>query len=471
MNGRLMLAVLPFENLTGDATQEYFSDGLTEEMIAQLGRLDPGHLGVIARTSVMHYKHSEARLEGIGTELGVQYILEGSVRRNANRVRVTARLIQLRQPTQMWEQQYDRDLNNLLMLQTEIAQEIANEINLTLSKGTNQRSVLAASRAPSVYEAYDLYLEGRYFWNKRTARGLRRASEYFQKAIEKDPSYARAYAGLADTYALMSGYNVIPPLESMPKARAAAEAAVRLDEGLAEAHNSLAVIAQNYDWDWRTAEKEYRRAIELDPNYATAHHWYAEHLALMGRFDEAFAEIERARELDPVSLIIATDRGAILYFSRRYDLAIAQFRAVLDMEPNFPRAHMLTFSYAQKGKNAEALEDLEKWRQVDDNPWRPMMLAYVYGHSGQQAKAQRAMKGLWELNRRHKLDPIMAAVAYVGMGDNERSLDWLEKAYADHSSSLTALKVDPIYDPLRSAPRFQELLGRMAFPPERSSDH
>ena len=459
-NGRLMLAVLPFENLTGDAGQDYFSDGLTEEMITQLGQLDPAHLAVIARTSVMHYKQNPGPMEQIRHELGVQYVLEGSVRRDADKVRISAQLIQMSDQTHVWARQYDRELSNLLALQGEIAKEIAREIKLTLGDPKRSDSAAQLPLSPNAYAAYDLYLKGRYFWNKRTPQGFERAVECFQQALEKDPGYARAYVGLADSYALMSEYDMVPPKVQMPKARAAARRAVELDEKLSEAHASLAMIAQNYDWDWNTAEKEYRRAIELDPNYATAHHWYAEYLALVGRFDEAFVEIDRARQLDPLSLIIATDRGAILYFSRQYDPAIEQFRAVLDMEPNFPRAHMLVFAYVEKGMYAEALADVEKWQRSDDNPWSWMMLAYVYGRSGQQVKAGAALKELEKSSRRGKVGPLSIAVAYIGMGDKEKAIAWLEKAYAERSIS-TALKVDAIYDPLRSDPHFRALLRRV----------
>jgi TolB-like protein/DNA-binding winged helix-turn-helix (wHTH) protein/Tfp pilus assembly protein PilF len=460
-SGRLMLAFLPFENLTGDAGQDYFSDGLTEEMIAQLGRLNPDHLGVIARTSVMHYKHSQEQLEQIGRELGVQYVLEGSVRRDSDKVRISAQLIQTKDQTYLWARQYDRELTNLLALQGEIAQEIANGNQLTIDDPKRVESAHQASLSPEAYEAYDLYLKGRYFWNKRTTQGLQHAMEYFEQAIAKDPSYARAYAGLADSYALMSGYSLAPQNEFMPKARAAAQRAVELDGRLAEAHTSLALITENYDWDWQNAEKEYRRAIQLDPNYATAHHWYAEYLAYQGRFDEAFAESERARQLDPLSLIIATDNGAILYFSRQYDRAIKQFRSVLDMEPNFPRAHLLVFAYVQKGLFADALADIEKWRRNDDAPGIWSIQAYVYGRSGKQAEARRALEKLQQLNRRQQMDPAAIALAYVGMDNKDDAFAWLQKAYSEHSNALTALKVDPIYDPLRRDPRFQELLRRV----------
>ena len=462
-NGRLMLAVLPFENLTGDASQDYFSDGMTEEMIARLGSLDPLHLGVIARTSVMQYKHNKETLDQIGRELGVQYALEGSFRRDpGGGLRITAQLIKVQDQSHLWVRQYDREPGNLLAIQGDIAQEIANEIEFRI--GSNERTKPAdrASLSPSESAAYELYLKGRFFSNKRTVQGLRQASEYFQQAVAKDPQYAPAYAGLAESYALMGAYSGSPQVEYIAKARTAVKRALELDEGLPEAHTALAVIAQNYDWDWATAEKEYRRAIQLNPNYATGHHWYAECLALQGRFGEAFPEIESARQLDPLSLIIAADYGAILYFSRQYDRAIEQFRSVLDMEPNFPRAHMLVWAYTQKGMFADALADAEAWRQTDSSPnWSWVMIAYVSGRSGDQARAKLALERLKRVETHGALDPLSFAVAYIGMGNNDQALGWLEKACAERSSSLTALKVDPTYDPLRNDPRFQELVRRV----------
>jgi tetratricopeptide (TPR) repeat protein len=245
----------------------------------------------------------------------------------------------------------------------------------------------------------------------------------------------------------------------MPKARAAALRALKLDERLPEAHTALAVIAQNFDWDWPTAEKEYRRAIQLNPNYATGHHWYAECLALQGRFDEAFREIATARQLDPLSLIIATDYGALLFFARQYDRAIEQFRSVLEMEPNFPRAHMLAVVYAQKGLFAEALADVKTWDR--GNPWSWAMIAYISGRAGDQAPAKLALEHLRRLKQRDAVDSLCFAVAYIGMGNNDKALVWLRKAYLEHSSSLSALKVEPTYDPLRGDPRFQDLVRRV----------
>ena len=458
--GRLMLAVLPFQNLTGDSTQEYFSDGLTEEMISQLGNLDPQHLGVIARTSVMHYKSSQAALDQVGRELGVQYVLEGSVRRDASNVRITAQLIQTKDQSHVWARQYDRELKGLLSLQGEIAQEIADEIQLTLGE---HKSVVATAPggSPQNYEAYDLYLKGQYFFNKRTATGLNEAIGYFQQAAVKDPNYARAYAGLADCYALMSGYTSRPPAEFIPKARAAALRALQIDDNLPEAHTALALIVQAYDWDWQTSEREFQRAIALNPNYSTAHHWYAEHLMWRGRFDEALQESERARQLDPLSLIIASDNGAILYFSRQYDRAIEKWRSVLELDPDFLRAHLIKGAYTEKGMFAEALADDDRLRPkdvpADYLSWR----AYIEGRAGHAADARHALNELLDANRHQPVDPMLIANGYVGVGDKDRALAWLEKAYMQHSNELVTLKVSPLYDPLRGDPRFQDLMRRV----------
>jgi len=465
-NGRIMLAVLPLDNLTGDPGQDYFSDGLTEELIGRLGNLDPERLGVIARTSVMQFKRGQKPLGWLGRELGVQYVLEGSVRRDLERVRITAQLIEVEGQTHVWARNYDRELSGLLAVQDEIAQAVAAEIQVTLSGRERPDMSPSPALSSAKLDAYDLYLKGRYFWNKRTAVGLQRAATLFEQAIAQDPTYARAYAGLADTYALMTGYDTLADAEECaPKARAAALRALELDEQLAEAHVSFAVITQEYDWDWETAEREFQRAIELDPNYATAHHWYGEHLALRGRFEEAFAEMDRARQLDPLSLIIATDNGVFLYFSRQHDRAIEQLRAVLEREPNFPRAYMLAYVYVQTGRFAEALALVERWQRIDDGPWVFAVLAYVHGRSGEPEEAQRALERLRSFSRTRSSDPGPLIIAHLGMGHLQEALALLEKAYQEYPPGFTALKVDPLYDPLRGDPRFQDLLRRVRLAP------
>jgi TolB-like protein/DNA-binding winged helix-turn-helix (wHTH) protein/Tfp pilus assembly protein PilF len=464
---RVLLAVLPFENLTGDASQEYFSDGMTEEMITEMGGLEPERLGVIARTSVMFYKRNPKPLDQVGRELGVQYVLEGSVRRDADKVRVTAQLIRVQDQTHLWARQYDRELKDVLALQSEIAQEIGDEIQYTLGDQPKAKAARhpAALVPVTSYEAYDLYLKGRYFWNKRTPEGFLQAAEYFQQAIDKDPNYARAYAGLADSFALRSTWLQGPQNEFMPKARTAALRALQLDETLAEAHTSLALIVESYDYDWQTAEKEFRRAIQLNPDYATAHQWYAEYLSWQGRFDEALAESERARELDPLSLIIATDQGAILYFSRQYDRAIAQFRAVLEMDPNFNRARsMMMYACAQNGRFTEAEAEVERAHAPADSAWWWATKAYLYGQEGRTAEAEVALEKFKKLavGSNPDLNPWSLA-AYAATGHKDQALDLLQKGYLHHYNFVTLLKVEPVYDPLRSDPRFQDLLQRIGF--------
>lgn len=462
---RVMVAVLPFQNLTGDPAQDYFSDGLTEEMITALTRLNEGRLGVIARTSVMVYKQSPKPLDQIGRELGVQYVMEGSVRRDSSRIRINAQLIQIKDQTHLWAREYNRELNNSLALQTEIAQEIGDEIQASLGADNVVKAVnrVAPTHSTASYEAYDLYLKGRYFWNKRTSAGFWQAASYFQQATAKDPGYASAYAGLADTYGLMSTWYAEPQQEYMPKAKAAALQALALDDSLAEAHASLALVAENYDYDWQTAEKEFRRAIQLNPDYATAHQWYAEYLAWQGRFDEALAESELARRLDPMSLIIATDRGAILFYARQYDRAIEQFRAVLDMDPGFANARsFVAASYVQQGKFVEALKENELVGTGENSPWYWAFKAYIYNHSGNVAQAQHALAKFEALSSKLRSDAILARlIAYNGSTQHEKVMSLLEQAYKEHSAAVTNIKVDPRYDNLRKDQRFQALLARM----------
>jgi TolB-like protein/DNA-binding winged helix-turn-helix (wHTH) protein/Tfp pilus assembly protein PilF len=455
------LVVLPLKNLSSDPEQEYFSEGLTDELVTHLASLEG--LRVISRASAMQYKDSRKPLRTIAKELNVDAVVEGSVFRSDGRVRITARLVEAASDRHVWAKSYERDHRDILDLQNEVTRDIAQNIKLNLTPAARER--LAASR-PIDPEAHEDYLRGRYYWGKRRPAELKTATSYFEKAIARDPQYARAYAGLADAYSVIRAYNLAPQNESIRQARAAALRALELDDGLAEAHTSLGLIAQIYDWDWKTAEQQYRRALELDPNYATAHHWYAELLAYGGRFDDAFAEIERARQLDPLSLIIATDRGEILYLSRDYDRAVAQVRGVLEMEPNFLQAHyILVFSLVQKGLFADALADVEKWRGSDETPWSLMMQAYVHGRAGQHVQARRAVEKLEQLQRHRPLDPAPLLLAHIGLGNKEAAFTWLDQAYSEHSTALPSLKVNPIYDPLRDDPRFQGLMRRIGLVP------
>jgi DNA-binding winged helix-turn-helix (wHTH) protein/tetratricopeptide (TPR) repeat protein len=326
------------------------------------------------------------------------------------------------------------------------------------STASNRQPALS-SRSP---EADDLYFKGMYFWNKRTVAGFHQAIGYFQQATTIDPNYALAYAGLANSYTLLTGYSTASGSLYMPQARAAAMRALKLDPGSAEAHTALALIVQNQDRDWQTAGKEYRRAIELNPNYATAHHWYAEHLMWLGRFDEALSESDRARQLDPLSLIIAADYGAILYFSRQYDRSIEQFRTVLRKDPDFGRATIITYACVEKRRFAEALAEAEVVRRFyGDGPWYWSNLAYIYGRAGQLERARRALEKLEKLSIHDPLDPVTMLWAHLGMGDKEEALADLDRAYSGHFPILITLRVEPAFDPLRSDPRFQDLLRRV----------
>ena len=460
---RKTIAVLPFENLTGDPAQDYFADGLTEEMIFQVGALDPAHLGVIARTSVMRYKNSSESTAAIGRDLGAEYLLESSVRRNASRVRVSTQLIRVSDQTNLWSREYDRESKDLLALQSEIARQIAGGIDIELGDSTSPKPA-AAPMTPDSYEAYDLYLRGLFFWNKRTMAGFRQAIYYFQQSVRKDPASARAYAALADSYTLESGYAGLPPGDLRQKARAAAQRAVELDPSSAEAHTAAALVAEDCDWDWKTAEDEYRRALKLSPNYATAHHWYGEYLSFVGRFDDAGAEFEEARQLDPLSLIVATDYGVTLYYERRFDDAIRQFRSVLDRDPSFPRAGIMELAYLEKGMKPDVLADLQKESTVvDESPWRWSNDAYMNGRLGRIEEARKDLRHLMQLNERQPADPIVFATAYLGLDENDLAVASLQKAFAEHSITLTSLNVNPLYDPLRSDPRFQDIVRKMNF--------
>lgn len=320
--------------------------------------------------------------------------------------------------------------------------------------------------SPVSGEVRDLYLKGMYFGNKRTVAGFQQAIECFQQATTLDPNYALAYAGLANSYTLLTAYSSASATLYMPQARAAATRALELDQNLSEAHTALALIVQNDDWDWQTSEKEYRRAIELNPAYATAHHWYAEHLMWLGRFDEALSESERARQLDPLSLIIAADNGAILYFSRQYDRAIEQFRTVLRKDPNFTRAGIIAYAYVEKGMFTEALAEAEMpYRLYGEGPWYWSRLAYIYGREGQPERARRELEKLEKLSRHEQVDPVTMLWSHLGEGNKEEALADLEKAYSEHFGILTTLKVEPAFDPLRTDPRFQDLLRRVHLAP------
>src|SRR5262249_39228989 len=433
-------------------------DGMTDALITDLAQISS--LKVISRTSAMHYKGTRKTLPEIARELNVDAVVEGAVLRSGDRVRITAQLIRTASDQHLWAEAFEGELRDALTLQSDVARAITNQIRAKL---TQQPARLERNVSP---QAYQLYLKGRYFWNKRTGEGFKTAIQYFDQAIAEQPAYAAAYAGLADSYLLLGGYYVVSQNESIPMARTAAQKALELDSSLADAHATLGLIAMNYDWNWTEAERQYRQAIALNPNYPTAHHWYAEYLTLVGRSEESLAEIQVAQQLDPLSLIISSDRGKYLHMRRQYDGAIAQFRKTLKMDPNYVQAHIyLAFAQIEKHMFAQTIADLEKIRVSDDSRLSVALLIYAYAAVGRRAEAMRTFSELKRLAGREHVDPTCFIVSYLGLGDNEQALSWLEKAYAEHSVALTGMKVAPMYDPLRTDPRFQDLQRRIGLPP------
>ncbi|HEY3203865.1 MAG TPA: protein kinase, partial [Thermoanaerobaculia bacterium] len=454
------LAVLPLENLSRDPEQEYFADGMTEELIATVSQISA--LRVISRTSVMQYKAARKPLPEIARALNVDAVVEGSVLLSGNRVRVTAQLIQARGDRHLWAKSYERDLREVLSLQGEVARAIAQEIQAKLTP--QEQASLSATR-PVDSEAHEAYLKGRYSLNKSTEESIRKAIEYFNQAIAKDPGSGRAYAGLADSYsALRSVYAA--PREVMPKAKAAAIKAVELDEKLPEAHVSLANVKFFYDFDWPGAEKEFQRALELNPNSADAHEAYATYLAAMERHAEAATHIERAERLDPLSLLVLTDAAWVFYCAREYDQAIEASRKAVDLDQRFwPAYTYLGLAYEKKGRFAEAIAALEKARELDDNPTILEMLGGAYAASGRRDDARKVLGELTERSKKGYVCPYEVATVYVGLGEKDSALRWLEKAEEDRADCVPWMRPDPKLDPLRSDPRFRELLRRVGFPP------
>ncbi len=461
--GRIMLVVLPFENLSGEPDQNYFSEGLTEEMIAQLGRLHPRRLGVIARTTAMHYKGTSKRADQIGQELGVHYILEGSVRRTPDRVRITAQLIQTSDQTHLWAETYDRKLADVLDIQRDVARRISRSLAVELIP--EQQAALGRTSTKNT-AAHEAYLKGRYFWNRRTEEGFAKALEYFDQAIRHDPGYALAYAGLADAYDSLGLYGGIPPGAARLRAKEAALKALEIDDKLAEAHTSLAYAMVLFDWDWPGAEKEFKRAVELDPNYLTGHHWYGLFLTLMGRFDEALRQIDLALKPDPLSMVMNSHKGWILYFAHRFPQAISQLRKALDIDPLYPLTYyFLGLAYLQDAMINDAIRAFQRANELSEgHPGLVAGLAQAYGAQGNMAEAGRFLDQLQEMSVRRYVSPYHAAGVYASLGDRDRAFELLERTYAERSGWMAHLKVDPAVDPLRSDPRFRDLFKRVGLP-------
>ncbi len=452
------LAVLPLENLSHDASQDYFSDGMTDELITELGQISG--LRVISRTSMMTYKGAHKSIPQIAHELNVDAVVEGTVLRSGNQVRITAQLIQADADKHLWARSYEGEFRDTLALQNQVAIAIAGQIRTRLNRPED--AGLKNSRTVNP-EAYEAYLKGRYFWNKRTADGLTKAVDYFNVALQKDPAYAPAYAGLADSYALMGDweYGVLAPKEAFPKAKAAAAKALELDDTLGEAHTSLAFCLDVFDWAWDSAGREFKRAIELNPGYATAHDWYAWHLIMLGQNSEAVAEMRKAESLDPLSLIISADMADILLIARLFDESMQQSRRTIEMAPEFAVAHyQLAQAFAQKHRFSEAIEEFQKAIALSaGNKTFKSTLAYTYAMSGRKDDATNILSDLANRSNRGFSNASEIALVYVGLDNKDEAMSWLETAYKERFNPSILLR--PCFDPLRSDPRFQDLLHRM----------
>jgi TolB-like protein/Tfp pilus assembly protein PilF len=456
---RIMLAVLPLENLSADQEQEYFADGLTDELITELGRLSPQRLGVIARTSAMRYKRTTKGIDQIGRELGVDYIVEGAVRRDGSRVRITAQLIRVSDQTHVWAHSYERQLQDVLLLQSELASAIAAEVQVKLVP--QPRSQAAAEHRVNP-EAYEACLKARFLWNRRTRDDLYRALEFFSKSIEKDRDYAPAFAGLADTYLVLLDYRHIAPNEALALATAAAVNALRLDERLADAHTSLA-HAKLHALDWDGAEQEFRRAIQLGPGYAPAHFYYANLLTGHSRFEEGIAAAREALKLDPVSTVAEANLAILLYIAGRLDEALESSRKAIEMEPGLPIAYDdLGRILLEKGASSEAIAALEKAVSLSHRSGRYLSsLGYAYGVTGRADLAREILAELTERSKQRYVASSDFAFVNAGMGERDQAIYWLERACEERDSHLPFLQVDPRLASLRADPRFKALLKRL----------
>jgi TolB-like protein/Tfp pilus assembly protein PilF len=455
------IAVLPFENLSEEKGNAYFADGIQEEILTRLAKI--ADLKVISRTSTQQFQSKPADLSEIGKRLGVANILEGSVQRSADQVRVNVQLIKAATDAHLWADTFDRKLTDIFAVESDIATTIAETLQAKL---TGSEKAAIAKRPTANPEAYELYLKGRFFWNKRTAADLRTAIDYFNQALGKDPSYALAYAGLSDSYDLLPFYGAASPADSRPQAKAAAKKALELDDTLAEAHTSLASVLTD-ELDFEQSAKEYERAIQLNPNYATARQWLAYGpLVALGEFDRAIAEGERAVELDPLSLIINANLGTTYFLARRYDQAIAQLRKTIEMDPRFYNAHWnLGIAFQLKGQLDEAIAEYRKAVELNDDPSALALLGQAYARAGQREEAQRILARLSEEAKSRYVHAYSFALMYLALGDKERAIDEMERAYRERAApDVWLIRVDPMLDDLRGHPRFEALVQKVFAP-------
>jgi len=452
------IAVLPFTNISKESEDDYFADGLTEELISSVSRTHG--LRVIARTSVMKYKGTSKPVSEIGRELRVGNILEGSVRKAGDRIRISVQLVDPTDEEPKWSQQYDREISDMFAIQSDIANRVAEALRLQiLGTGT----IGTHTRNP---EAYVAHLRGRQSWNTRTEPGIRQAIGFFQKALEEDETFARAYSGLADCYSTLALLEFIAPSEAYPKAKDAVGKALALDPMLAEAHTSLGLIRFQYDWDWKGAEEEFNEALRINPSYAPAHHFFADYLKAMGRFDEALVEIGKAQELDPLNLAINTGVGHVLYLSKQYDGSIEQYKKAVDLDPNFTLTHIwFGRPYLEKGMYTEAISELQTAVKLSGEGTLALaMLGHGLASAGKKEDAHKILDQLVERSRTRYVPSYWVAVVYNGFKDTEQVLKWLRRAYEERSSWLVWCNVEPRFDWLRGNPEFSSLMNAMKFP-------
>ena len=457
------LAVLPLQNLSGDPAQDYFVDGMTDALIGDLAEIHA--LRVISRTSAMHYKGTKKSLPQIARELKVDAVVEGTVQQADGRVRIRAQLVDARNGHQLWSQKFERELEGVFALQDEITRAIGKALQ---AKFTGPSEHALAARRPQDPEAHQLYLRGRFHWNKRDPENFKRAISYFEQALELAPDYALVYAGLADTYMLLGfhGYGVLPPNEAMPKARAAAEKALAFDPTLAEAHASLAMVRAFFDWDFAGAEEHFRRAIELNPNYPTAYQLYGLVLALQKKHADAQRQIRKAQELDPFSVVINMNVGWILYFARDYDAAIEECRRTLELDAHFATSYwMLGQAYREKRMHREAIAQFSRAVELSGGSRiQRANLGYAYAVAGMRVEAEQVIETLRRESEQAYFPPYFVALIYLGLGEREEGFAWLEKAFQERSAGVMFLEADPMFDSVRDDPRFAALVRRVGLP-------
>jgi len=460
------IAVLPFENLSEEKGNAYFADGIQEEILTRLAKI--ADLKVISRTSTQQFQSKPANLSEIGKQLGVANILEGSVQRSADQVRVNVQLIKAATDTHLWADTFDRKLTDIFAVESDIATTVAETLQAKLTG--SEKSAIAKRPTPNT-DAYELYLKGRFFWNKRTGADLRKAIDYFNEALGKDPGYALAYVGLADSYGLLEQFGAASATDSYPQAKAAAKKALELDDTLAEAHTSLASVLQSYDFDFDQSLKEFERAIQLNPNYATAHQWYGELLAALGQFERAIAEKKRAVELDPLSVANNDGLGYTYYIARRYDEAIAQLRKTIDMDPRFYWARWdLGNALQLNGQLSEAIFEYRKAVELNDDPYALALLGQAYARAGQREEAQKILARLSEETKSRYVSAYSFALMYLALRDKERAIDEMERAYRERAYDVALIKVHPMLDDLRGHPRFEALVEKVFAPKKTEAD-